>query len=147
MSKLKRMDSEEGLRLYREYRVEKTKQILGYGLIVIGALGAIVSPSLAGRPKSLILQAVFVTIVIAGIVIHQSRKATKEAAKIKISPKRRFLPPPMESSVAGARRAEISEGEYHIRLGDVPEDDEPGDEIDLANQLPSPEQAYRDSDA
>ncbi|MEQ1823781.1 MAG: hypothetical protein ABL949_14835, partial [Fimbriimonadaceae bacterium] len=109
MARIPRLDTEEGHRLYRIYVIERIKQIAGYSLMGGGLAGLFAVRALGTSPK--LTLACLVAICLGGI-IHYSRTATKQAAKIRIEPKKRFPPPPIESNVAGARPSEVSKGEY-----------------------------------
>lgn len=131
MPRMPRIETEEGRRLYREYVIERSKQIVGYGMMSLGIISfigyrATHEPPLEQKPLFVILG-----IFAVGLIAHLSRTATKEAAKIKLERKRRHPPPPIESQVAGSRPNEISTGDYRIRF-------QPPSEEPQASSAPHP---------
>jgi hypothetical protein len=119
------LQTDEARRLYRLYRVEQIKQVGGYGLLLLGG-GCLLYLMIFGngqkapRPLLIIMFGAF----IAGALLHVSRRAFREAQKITL-PRRRFVPPPIESETAGAPPSEVKVGAYQVRLNkDASEEDE-----------------------
>lgn len=116
MARKPNLQNDEARRLYRLYRIEQFRQIAGYGFMLIGGAGlACMMTVYNGRMAPRPLLAVTFGSFLIGTVIHISRRAFKEAQKITL-PRRRFVPPPIESETAGAPPGELNVGDYQVKL-------------------------------
>jgi hypothetical protein len=96
--------------------IEAIKQVAGYGLICVGIVGFVWMKAVyTGKAHPAAMIVTFGSLG-AGLLIHVSRQAFREAQKIRLPQRRRYPPPPIENQVAGGAPTEIQVGAYQVKI-------------------------------